>query len=142
MSLSEQEIVVQPGLLKELARELCIKAGIPTDHAQLIADLQVETDLRGVHSHGTRALPRYLRSIFNGDLLLATRTPSGSMYVMLGDFTGHGLPAAIGAIPVAEVFYGMANKGFSIAAIVAETNRKLRAILPTEVFFSKTSDQA
>jgi len=75
-------------------------------------------------------------SLFNGDLLLATRTPSGSMYVLLGDFTGHGLPAAIGAIPVAEVFYGMANKGFSIAAIVAETNRKLRAILPTEVFFA------
>ncbi len=75
-------------------------------------------------------------SIFNGDLLLATRTPAGSMYIMLGDFTGHGLPAAIGAIPVAEVFYGMANKGFSLAAIVSETNRKLRAILPTEVFFA------
>ena len=44
MSLSEQEIVVQSGPLKELARELCIKADIPTDHAQLIADLQVETD--------------------------------------------------------------------------------------------------
>ncbi len=58
MTLSEQEIVVQSGPLKELARELCIKAGIPMDHAQLIADLQVETDLRGLHSHGTRALPR------------------------------------------------------------------------------------
>ncbi|MBT6176656.1 MAG: fused response regulator/phosphatase [Deltaproteobacteria bacterium] len=75
-------------------------------------------------------------SIFNGDLLLATRTPSGSLYVMLGDFTGHGLPAAVGAIPVAEVFYGMASKGFSLAAIVTEINRKLRASLPTEVFFA------
>ncbi len=75
-------------------------------------------------------------SIFNGDLLLATRTPSGSLFVMLGDFTGHGLPAAVGAIPVAEVFYGMATKGFTLAAIVGEINRKLRASLPTEVFFA------
>ena len=51
-------------------------------------------------------------SIFNGDLLLATRTPSGSLYVMLGDFTGHGLPAAVGAIPVAEVFMGWQRKDF------------------------------
>ena len=32
------------------------------------------------------------------DLLLAAYKPSGGMHVMLGDFTGHGLPAAIGAI--------------------------------------------
>ena len=53
---------------------------------------------------------------------------------MVGDFTGHGLPAAVGAIPVADVFYGMATKGFSISAIVEEINRKLKAVLPTEVF--------
>ena len=55
---------------------------------------------------------------------------------MVGDFTGHGLPAAVGAIPVADVFYGMATKGFSISAIVEEINRKLKAVLPTEVFFA------
>ncbi|MEC8049575.1 MAG: fused response regulator/phosphatase [Myxococcota bacterium] len=75
-------------------------------------------------------------SIFNGDMLLSTRAPSGSLYGMVGDFTGHGLPAAVGAIPVADVFYGMATKGFSISAIVEEINRKLKAVLPTEVFFA------
>lgn len=42
---------------------------------------------------------RYLQSpyaLFNGDLLLAAYTPSGDMHVLLGDFTGHGLPAAVG----------------------------------------------
>ncbi len=40
---------------------------------------------------------RYLQSpfaLFNGDLLLAAFKPSGGMHVLLGDFTGHGLPAA------------------------------------------------
>ena len=50
---------------------------------------------------------RYLQSpyaLFNGDLLLAAFTPTGEMHVLLGDFTGHGLPAAVGAMPLAEVF--------------------------------------
>ena len=50
-------------------------------------------------------------SVFNGDVLLACMKPSG-MHVLLGDFTGHGLPAAIGAMPMAEIFYGMTRKGF------------------------------
>ena len=36
--------------------------------------------------------------IFNGDLLLAAEKPAGGLHVLLGDFTGHGLPAAIGAV--------------------------------------------
>jgi CheY-like chemotaxis protein len=47
---------------------------------------------------------RYLQSpyaLFNGDLLLAAYTPAGDMHVLLGDFTGHGLPAAVGAMPLA-----------------------------------------
>jgi CheY-like chemotaxis protein len=73
-------------------------------------------------------------AIFNGDLLLAARKPSGGMYVMLGDFTGHGLSAAIGAIPVADIFYRMTAKGFGIDELVAEINNKLRNVLPTGIF--------
>ncbi len=82
---------------------------------------------------------KYLLSpvaVFNGDLLLAGYKPSGGMHIMLGDFTGHGLPAAIGAMPVADIFYGMTKKGFSIMDIVLEINDKLRAILPTGLFCS------
>ena len=73
-------------------------------------------------------------SIFNGDILLAAPTPVGGLHVMLGDFTGHGLVAAIGALPVSEIFYGMTAKGFSIDAIASEMNRKLNEVLPTGLF--------
>ncbi|MBT5229617.1 MAG: SpoIIE family protein phosphatase, partial [Methylococcales bacterium] len=73
-------------------------------------------------------------SIFNGDMLLAAYSPSGSLFVMLGDFTGHGLKAAIGALPVSEIFYGMVAKGYSIGDIVFEINARLKKILPTGLF--------
>jgi hypothetical protein len=75
-----------------------------------------------------------LMALFSGDVLLAAPTLSGGLQVMLGDFTGHGLPAAIGAIPVSDIFYAMTAKGFSIGDIVAELNQKLRTILPTGLF--------
>jgi CheY-like chemotaxis protein/anti-sigma regulatory factor (Ser/Thr protein kinase) len=87
-------------------------------------------DAPGIRHHISPA------ALFNGDLLLAARRPFGGLLVMLGDFTGHGLPAAVGAVPVSELFYAMAAKGYSIAEIVAEVNRKLKATLPTELFLA------
>ncbi|OWJ97165.1 fused response regulator/phosphatase [Pseudomonas sp. A46] len=84
---------------------------------------------------------RYLQSpyaLFNGDLLLAAYKPSGGMHVLLGDFTGHGLPAAIGAMPLAEVFYGMTAKGYAMVDILREMNAKLKRILPVGVFCCAT----
>jgi CheY-like chemotaxis protein len=75
-------------------------------------------------------------AIFNGDILLAAYRPSGELHVMLGDFTGHGLSAAIGAIPVSDIFYGMTEKGFSISEIIEEINNKLKRILPRGLFLA------
>ncbi len=72
--------------------------------------------------------------VFNGDMLLAERTPYGSLRIMLGDFTGHGLPAAVGSLPAAEIFYGMTRKGFHVSEVVAEINTKLHRILPRGIF--------
>ncbi|WP_430459786.1 ATP-binding SpoIIE family protein phosphatase [Thalassolituus sp. LLYu03] len=80
---------------------------------------------------------RYMLSplaVFNGDVLLAARNPAGGMYLLLGDFTGHGLPAAIGAMPMAEIFYGMTAKGFALRDILREINLKLKGILPVGFF--------
>ncbi|MEF9898528.1 MAG: fused response regulator/phosphatase [Pseudomonas sp.] len=80
---------------------------------------------------------RYLQSpyaLFNGDLLLAAYTPCGDMHVLLGDFTGHGLPAAVGAMPLAEIFYGMTAKGYGLAQTLREMNAKLKRILPVDMF--------
>ena len=73
-------------------------------------------------------------SVFNGDVLFACPKPSGGMHLFLGDFTGHGLPAAIGAMPLAEIFYSMTSKGFSIGDILREINQKLKRILPAGMF--------
>jgi len=84
---------------------------------------------------------RYLQSpyaLFNGDLLLAAYTPAGDMHVLLGDFTGHGLPAAVRAMPLAEVFYGMTAKGYGLAETLREMNAKLKRILPVDMFCCAT----
>lgn len=73
-------------------------------------------------------------AVFNGDVLLAARKPSGGMHVLLGDFTGHGLPAAIGAMPMADIFYGMTAKGFGLREVLREINQKLKSVLPVGFF--------
>lgn len=82
---------------------------------------------------------RYLLAplgLASGDLLLAEHRPDGVQQVLLGDFTGHGLAAAMGAIPVADIFLGMTRKGFGIDRIAAEINCKLHAKLPIGLFLA------
>ncbi len=73
-------------------------------------------------------------SVFNGDLLLAADTPDGRSHILIGDFTGHGLVAAIGALPASDIFFAMTAKGFSMPDIVAEINDRLVGLLPTGMF--------
>jgi len=73
-------------------------------------------------------------SITSGDILLSSRTPSGGLHVMLGDFTGHGLSAAIGAIPVSDTFYSLSSKGYSIGDIAYNINKRLKETLPSGFF--------
>lgn len=113
---------------------------IAKHHEYLLAEQRVAKAVfdRVAHS-GCLSEPhiRYMQSpyaLFNGDLLLAAYSPSGDMHVLLGDFTGHGLPAAIGAMPLSDVFYGMTAKGYGIHAILREMNAKLKRILPADMF--------
>jgi len=73
-------------------------------------------------------------AIMSGDLILAAVKPTGALCALLGDFTGHGLAAAAGALPVAETFYAMIGKGFPIEKVAAEINLKLHHILPIGLF--------
>ena len=73
-------------------------------------------------------------AIFNGDVALAGVSTTGTLIVLLGDFTGHGLDAAMGAMPLAQSFYAMLAKGFSLRDILREINSKLHEVLPVGVF--------
>ncbi len=73
---------------------------------------------------------------FSGDMFLTAMSPSGEMHVMLADFTGHGLGAAIGAIPASDVFKAMTAKGFSGDKVLSAINNKLKKILPIGMFMA------
>ena len=73
-----------------------------------------------------------------GDLILYDTAPSGRIYAMMADFTGHGLSAAVGAIPVADIFFALTRKDFPLADIIVEINRKLRQVFPVGHFCAAT----
>jgi serine phosphatase RsbU (regulator of sigma subunit) len=70
----------------------------------------------------------------SGDLVQTAEGPDGDAYVLICDFTGHGLPAALGALPASWIFLAMANKGLGIDAIARELNQKLGDLLPIGYF--------
>lgn len=75
-------------------------------------------------------------SNFNGDLLLIERSPNGGLYLLLGDFTGHGLASAIGALPVARAFQTMTAKCIPIGEMAETFNQILLDFLPGDMFFA------
>ncbi|RDH84576.1 MAG: hypothetical protein DIZ80_03670 [endosymbiont of Galathealinum brachiosum] len=77
-------------------------------------------------------------STFNGDLLLVERGPNGGFYLLMGDFTGHGLTAAMGTLPTAMIFFKMAKKGLSVSEISRELNCQLNLLMPTGMFLAAT----
>ena len=70
----------------------------------------------------------------SGDLFLNTPVFVSRQYFFLGDFTGHGLSAAIGAIPVSEIFRKIKDNTHSIGEICSKMNRQLNALLPIGLF--------
>ena len=104
MSQTDQEIVVQADELREFVCTLYLKAGVSEEHAALMAELQVETDLRGVHSHGTRHAPSYIEQILSGGLkpdpeIRVLR--EGGSYVLFDGDNGLGHVASVVAMRAA-----------------------------------------
>jgi len=71
---------------------------------------------------------------FSGDIVAAARDRHGRLHVMLGDATGHGLAAAICALPVLAVFYRLVAQELGVAQIVSQINQELNESMPTERF--------
>lgn len=77
-------------------------------------------------------------SAFNGDILLAERAPQGGLYLIMGDFSGHGLTAAMGTLPVAMIFFKMVAENASVGDIAAEINSQLYKLMPPSMFLAST----
>lgn len=73
-------------------------------------------------------------AMFNGDIMLTNLGPTGNLYIMMGDFTGHGLASAIGTLPVSRAFYALTKKGLSVGEVAAEINSILLTLLPSDMF--------
>ncbi|VAW52124.1 Serine phosphatase RsbU, regulator of sigma subunit [hydrothermal vent metagenome] len=76
------------------------------------------------------------KGVFSGDLFLTGRRADGGLHIILADFTGHGLSAAIGSLPVADIFSVMTEKGFEVADILENINNKLHTLLPISMFMA------
>ncbi|MGB3940697.1 MAG: fused response regulator/phosphatase [Candidatus Manganitrophaceae bacterium] len=75
---------------------------------------------------------------FSGDVIAAARTPRNGLCLILADAAGHGLPAALIALPVMEVFFAMVEKGSSLQNIAEEINYKIRSQMPPGCFVAAT----
>ncbi|WP_130471904.1 PP2C family protein-serine/threonine phosphatase [Candidatus Magnetaquicoccus inordinatus] len=113
-------------------------------HAKLAADQsiieKILTKMRAGVQFDEHAMRHLLMPLDNmaGDLLFSMRRPDGVRHILLGDITGHGLPAAIVGPEVSNIFHTMTRKGYAAGVILAEINQNLRDRLPTGIYLAAT----
>ena len=83
---------------------------------------------------GNLQVTRLSATSFNGDIALVKKRSDGAKLIFIGDFTGHGLAASIGALPVTQVFFDAVEKMLPIENILSEINRVLYGVLPVHMF--------
>lgn len=70
----------------------------------------------------------------SGDVLFSAYCPDNTQHIMLGDFTGHGITAALGGPVVSDTFYAMTDKGLSMSLIATEINQNMCKKMPVGLF--------
>ena len=80
------------------------------------------------------AITRLSAASFNGDLALVKTRSDGARLAFVGDFTGHGLPASIGALPVMQAFFDAVDDLLDIGKSAERINRILISVLPDYMF--------
>ena len=74
-----------------------------------------------------------------GDIILSAYRPDGAQHILAGDFSGHGLPAAIGGPLASYIFYHLTAEGTTMRAILQEMNRVLCIQLPTQIYMAASA---
>lgn len=65
---SPREILLKAEDLQRFCAQVFSQLGLPDEDADLVADSLVESDLRGVHSHGVVLMPTYARRLQGGGI--------------------------------------------------------------------------
>lgn len=103
--------------------------------AKTVFERAIGVSLKDCHNTRSYMSPA---ATFCGDILLTSISPSGGLYILLADITGHGLPAAIGALPMSQLFFETTAKGESVSEIARKMNSTLDSFLPEEMFAAAT----
>ncbi len=101
--------------------------------ARDIFDAAIKTtniEIKGMRKHCQPA------NVFSGDMVLTGKHPSGDVYILFADLTGHGLSAAIAVLPVSNMFSHLIRQGDQAEAILQHINTQLLDLLPTDMFMA------
>jgi len=122
--------------LRQVRRELEEKNLILNDEKELLED--IVTRMRFASPFDERKVQCIQKSLEKtaGDIALSAYRPDGAQHVLVGDFSGHGLPAAFGAPLASYIFYQMTSEGRDLQTILTEVNRILCRQLPTQLYMA------
>jgi CheY-like chemotaxis protein len=71
---------------------------------------------------------------FSGDMALVRQSCTGDTYILLADNMGHGLAAALPALPLSQLFATMSDAGHTLSAMALKMNTETRKLLPVGHF--------
>ncbi|WEJ63572.1 PP2C family protein-serine/threonine phosphatase [Thiomicrorhabdus lithotrophica] len=74
----------------------------------------------------------------SGDIVLSACTENNHQHILIGDFTGHGLNAAIAGPLISSLFYTRAQGNSSARDVLQLINDELFQKLPTQCFLAAT----
>ncbi|MBI2940071.1 MAG: Ldh family oxidoreductase [Chloroflexi bacterium] len=111
-----EEVTIAADRLRAYVEALFRRAGLSPEDAALAADIQVEADLRGVHTHGVAGVPGYLRQLQAGTINPRPRLnvirQSGATAVVDGD---NGLGQVVSHFAMRQAIDRAGEAGIGIA---------------------------
>ncbi|QIK38646.1 SpoIIE family protein phosphatase [Caldichromatium japonicum] len=107
-----------------------------TEERALIEDILLR--LHRDCSFDNRSLHQIMQPVerVSGDLCLADLTPDGRQWLLAGDFTGHGLIAAMAGPLVKQIFYDHCAFGVPFEQLIATLEQRLYDHLPRGRFMA------
>lgn len=122
--------------LRQARRELEEKNLLLSDEKELLED--IVSRMRQASPLDGRKV-RLIQSSLDktcGDIILSAYRPDDAQHVLVGDFSGHGLPAAFGGPLVSYIFYRLSAEGCAMRLILEEINRILCRQFPTQLYMA------